>query len=153
MGIKENFAQALKELTGGASEQPQEKNDKSSVKASQVEDLRRMVESDAADISSEINGETGYEAVPAPLMPEKAAEMKEKLFSISNLDDVGRHVKEYEQDCFRVWRDEQKAAGTYEKNMAIIFSGFDYIKSDDKTIKPWTEANEKKIINWLEERP
>jgi cytoskeletal protein CcmA (bactofilin family) len=42
MGIKENFTQAVKELTGGG------KDDKA-VKTSQVEDLRRAVETEALD--------------------------------------------------------------------------------------------------------
>jgi arylsulfatase K len=84
-------------------------------------------------------------------LPEKAAEMKEKLYRISNLDDVAARVKEYEQDSFRVWRHEQMEAGTYYKNMARIYSGWDNIKAEDA--QPWTEENEKKIIAWLEETP
>jgi arylsulfatase K len=87
----------------------------------------------------------------APKLPEKAAGMKSMLYSISNLDEVAKQVKEYEQDSFRVWRHEQKEAGTYEKNMARIYSGWDYIKSEDAV--PWSEENEKKVIAWLEETP
>jgi arylsulfatase K len=87
----------------------------------------------------------------APKLPEKAVEMKGILYSISNLDEVAKQVKEYEQDSFRVWRHEQKEAGTYEKNMARIYSGWDYIKSEDTL--PWSEENEKKVIAWLEETP
>ena len=89
----------------------------------------------------------------APLMPEKCAEMKETLYGISNLDEVARLVREYDQDSFRVWRHEQKEAGTYEKNMSRIYSGWDHLKSDDKDIIPWSEDNEKKVIKWLEEMP
>jgi arylsulfatase A-like enzyme len=84
-------------------------------------------------------------------LPEKAAEMKKILYGISNLDEVAAHVKEHEQDSFRVWRHEQMDAGTYYKNMARIYSGWDYIKAEDA--QPWTEENEKKVIAWLEEMP
>jgi hypothetical protein len=77
--------------------------------------------------------------------------MKGMLYNISNLDEFAKQVKEYEQDSFRVWRHEQKEAGTYEKNMARIYSGWDYIKSGDAV--PWSEENEKKVIAWLEETP
>jgi arylsulfatase K len=87
----------------------------------------------------------------APRFPEKAAEMKSTLYRISNLDEVAKQVKEYEQDSFRVWRHEQREAGTYEKNMARIYSGWDYIKDEDTV--PWSEENEEKVIAWLEETP
>jgi arylsulfatase K len=87
----------------------------------------------------------------APKLPKKAAEMKGILYNISNLDDVAKQVKEYEQDSFRVWRHEQKEAGTYEKNMARVYSGWNYIRSEDAV--PWTDENEKRVIAWLEETP
>jgi hypothetical protein len=33
--------------------------------------------------------------------------------------------------------------------MARIYSGWDYIKSEDAS--PWSEENENKVIAWLEE--
>ncbi|MCL2834529.1 MAG: sulfatase-like hydrolase/transferase [Treponema sp.] len=88
----------------------------------------------------------------AALLPEKTAAMKKKLYQISDLDMVGKLVEENGQDCFRVWRDEQKTAGTYEKTMARIYAGWDHIGGDDK-IPVWSDANEKKIIGWLEKMP
>jgi len=83
--------------------------------------------------------------------PDKAAEMKAALYRISDLDKVASQVKEYEQDSFRVWRDEQKAAGTYEKTMARIYSGWD--NPEELNIRPWSEADENKVMAWLEECP
>ena len=85
----------------------------------------------------------------ASSMPEKAREMKAALYKISDLDKVAAHVKEYEQDSFRIWRDEQKAAGTYEETMARIYAGWDNPKELD--IKPWSKEREDRIIEWLEE--
>jgi arylsulfatase A-like enzyme len=84
-------------------------------------------------------------------MPGKTEEMKKALYNISNLDEVAAKVKEYEQDSFRVWRHEQKEAGTYYKNMARIYSGWDGIGPDKA--KPWTEEDENNITQWLEETP
>ncbi|MCL2077218.1 MAG: polymer-forming cytoskeletal protein [Oscillospiraceae bacterium] len=75
MGIKENFTQAVKELTGGAKEQP-EKSDR--IKSSQVEDLRRAVEDEPV----------GQRLQPAPTernenseRPEHAAATAERAVS------------------------------------------------------------------------
>jgi arylsulfatase K len=87
----------------------------------------------------------------APKLPGKAAEMKDVLYNISNLDEVAGQVKEYDQDSFRVWRHEQREAGTYEKNMARIYSGWDYLKSGEAV--PWNEEHEKIVSAWLEETP
>ncbi|MCL2832074.1 MAG: sulfatase-like hydrolase/transferase [Treponema sp.] len=87
----------------------------------------------------------------AATYPDRTAEMKAALYRISDLDKVGSRVKEYEQDCFRVWRDEQKEAGTYLETMSRIYSGWDH--PEQLVIKPWNNENEQKVLAWLEEVP
>jgi len=60
---------------------------------------------------------------------------------------VDAKVKEYDRRSFRQWRDQQRAAGTYEQNMARIHSGWDNLP--DGQIIPWTEQDEKLIDQWL----
>ena len=57
MGIRENFTQAVKELAGSGKEQI-EKTDKGERKLSQVDDLRRAIESDTADRIAPVYGRT-----------------------------------------------------------------------------------------------
>ncbi|MCL2108126.1 MAG: polymer-forming cytoskeletal protein [Oscillospiraceae bacterium] len=84
MGLRENFTQALRELSGTtpAKEPSLEKDVKAaSVKASQVEDLRRKVESDMAEITSELAAGESFSApyIPAPVVQDTAAVFPQNL--------------------------------------------------------------------------
>ncbi len=83
--------------------------------------------------------------------PEVAAEMDARLRQIVDYEAVDAKVKDYDKRSFRQWRSEQLAAGTYERNMARIFSGWDGLAEDDPAISPWTEEDEKLITDWLGE--
>ncbi len=87
----------------------------------------------------------------AGAMTEKVAQMRQLMESYSDLDAVNRRVREYEQDSFRIWRQEQLAAGTYHDNMSRIYSGWDDIAPED--IRPWSEEDEKMVLEWLEKMP
>lgn len=87
----------------------------------------------------------------ADSLPEKAREMKQLLNSVMDLEKVDAHVKEYDRDSFRVWRQEQLASGSYYDAMALIYSGFDEINACE--IKPWTQEEEAALLEWLEQIP
>ena len=74
--------------------------------------------------------------------------MDDLLRSIVDDGAVDRKVKDYDRRSFREWRQEMKRTGKYEETMARIFSGWDNLKPKD--IQPWTEADEKRILEWLE---
>jgi len=84
----------------------------------------------------------------AEQMPEKCAQMDARLRKIVDYEAFNALVEENDKDCFRVWRDEQKTAGTYEANMAEIFSCGEDVKPEQ--IVPWSEADEQQIVSWLE---
>ena len=79
MGIKENFTQALRELSGGGKEAQQDKT-----KAAQVEDLRRAVESDITEMVEEPSEETTYEPVSAQTIQDSIASFPQNLSMQSN---------------------------------------------------------------------
>jgi len=83
----------------------------------------------------------------APVRPETAKEMDRLLRSIVDYDTVDARAKAYDRESFRRWREKERAAGTYEKNMAWIHSGFDRMKAEDA--QPWTIADEALIEKWL----
>ncbi|MCL1822743.1 MAG: polymer-forming cytoskeletal protein [Oscillospiraceae bacterium] len=66
MGIKENFTQAVKELTGGGKSQP-ETQDKN--KTSKVDDLRRAIETETAEKSVVPAAESKISAPPIQVTP------------------------------------------------------------------------------------
>jgi len=78
---------------------------------------------------------------------EVVKEMDKDLRSIVDYEKVDCQVKDYDRESFSRWRKEQLAAGTYWKNMACIFSGWDYLK--EKDILPWTQEDEERIKSWL----
>lgn len=87
----------------------------------------------------------------AKTMPEKVAQMRQLMEKYSDLEAVNSRVREYEQDSFRIWRQEQLAAGTYHDNMSRIYSGWDGIAPED--IRPWSDEDEKMVLEWLEKMP
>ncbi len=83
----------------------------------------------------------------AAAAPDVVSEMDARLREIVDYEAVDAKVKEYDRRSFRQWRDQQRAAGTYEQNMARIHSGWDNLPDDE--IIPWTEQDEKLIDQWL----
>jgi hypothetical protein len=82
-------------------------------------------------------------------MPEKCAQMDSRLRKIDDYEAFDARVKEHDKDCFRLWRDEQLASGTYRAHMAEIFSGGENVKPDQ--IRPWTDQEEEAVLAWLEQ--
>ncbi len=80
--------------------------------------------------------------------PEQCEAMHAQLNALVDFDAVDAAVKEQDKRCFRVWQQEQKENGTYDQNMALIYSGFDYLTAQQTT--PWTAQDEEKIVAWLE---
>jgi arylsulfatase K len=83
----------------------------------------------------------------APVRPDVVADMNGLLHRIVDVEGVDAKVKAYDRRCFARWREEQKAAGTYEQTMARIYSGSDGVP--DNEIVPWTRADEARIEAWL----
>ena len=77
--------------------------------------------------------------------------MDAKLREIVDYDAVDAKVKAYDRAAFSEWRDEQKAAGTYESNMARIFAGWDQIPEDHDLV--WSAEDEARIEEWLAKGP
>jgi len=85
----------------------------------------------------------------APSRPEVVADMDARLRKVVDYEAVDAKVKAYDRAAFRQWRDEQKAAGTYEDLMARVYSGWDDLP--DEEVMPWTAEDEAQIERWLEE--
>ena len=83
----------------------------------------------------------------APSLPDKVREMDALLRSVVDYEAVDAKAKAYDRASFRQWREEQRAAGTYEDMMARVFSGWDGLEPGEGT--PWTEADEALIEEWL----
>jgi arylsulfatase K len=79
--------------------------------------------------------------------PDVIADMDTKLREIVDYEAVDAKVKAYDRESFARWRDEQRAAGTYEAEMSRIHSGFDGIT--DEQVIPWSAADEARIATWL----
>ncbi|HHW10243.1 MAG TPA: sulfatase-like hydrolase/transferase [Firmicutes bacterium] len=78
------------------------------------------------------------------------AELEALMSTIVDCEAVDARAKAYDKESFRLWRLKQKAEGTYEKNMALIYSGFDAVRLDD--LAAWTEEDEALIRHWLGEK-
>ncbi len=80
--------------------------------------------------------------------PEVVAEMDARLREIVDYEAVDARVKDYDRRSFRQWRHEQKAAGTYARTMARIYSGWDDLEESSDV--QWTAADEAAIEKWLD---
>ena len=83
----------------------------------------------------------------APSRPEVIRELDARLREIVDYEAVDGKVKAYDRRCFRRWRMEQRSAGTYDEQMARIFSGWNDLAPED--VVPWTEENERQIVEWM----
>ena len=81
--------------------------------------------------------------------PEVAADMDGRLREIVDYEAVAAKVAAYSRQSFRRWRDEHRAAGTYEQTMARIYSGWNNVPADE--LLPWTAEDEALIEKWLAE--
>lgn len=79
--------------------------------------------------------------------PETVAEMDALLRGIVDYEEVDARAKAYDKRSFIAWREEQRAAGTYEDQMARIHSGWDALPDDE--VEPWTGEDEAQIEAWL----
>jgi len=79
--------------------------------------------------------------------PEIIAGMDALLRSIVDYEEVDARAKAYDKRSFIAWREEQRAAGTYEDQMARIHSGWDALPDDE--VEPWTDEDEAQIEAWL----
>ncbi len=85
----------------------------------------------------------------AAARPDVVADMDARLRGIVDYEAVDAKVKAYDRASFARWRDEQRSAGTYESNMAIMHSGWAGVTAE--TADPWTEADEAQVETWLAE--
>ena len=83
----------------------------------------------------------------AAARPDVVADMDGRLREIVDVDAVDAKVKAYDRASFAQWRDQQKAVGTYETNMAVTHSGWTDITPE--TADPWTGDNEAQVAQWL----
>jgi arylsulfatase A-like enzyme len=74
-------------------------------------------------------------------------EMDAHLREIVDYEEVDARAKAYDRHSFRQWRREQLAAGTYQRTISRIYSGWDDLADDE--IQPWTDADERQIERWL----
>ncbi len=79
---------------------------------------------------------------------DKVEEMNTLLRSIVDYMKVYKEVEEYNKEAFKLWRRLHKEKGDYEELMARIFSGWNV---SDEEVKPWTDEDEKVILEWLNE--
>lgn len=80
-------------------------------------------------------------------MPEKCEDMDNLLMSFVDYHELNDKIIKYDKASFRKWREQTLNEGTYQENMTRIFSGWDI--DENYVSKPWTEENEKLIIEWL----
>ena len=85
----------------------------------------------------------------APSQPDKVKRMDSLLRSVVDYEAVDAKGKEYDKRSFREWREEHKAAGTYEDLMAKVYCGWDSLPEEE--VQPWAEEDERKILEWLGE--
>lgn len=79
----------------------------------------------------------------------KTRELDELLRGIVDYEAVDNEAKAYDRRAFARWRDERKAAGDYEKLMALVYSGWDGLDDRPDLIRPWTAEDEALIEAWL----
>jgi len=87
----------------------------------------------------------------APRRPEVVKMMDDVLRRVVDYEAVDARVKAYDRCSFRDWRRQQLEAGTYERMMARIFSGWDYLEND--TTLAWPKDYEDRIVAWLDGQP
>ena len=80
--------------------------------------------------------------------PALVREMDAALRAVVDPEEVDARVTAYERRCFRRWREDELAAGTYRDTMARIFSGWDDVPEEE--IVPWTDEEEEKLSAWLD---
>jgi arylsulfatase A-like enzyme len=83
--------------------------------------------------------------------PEIVRELDAELHRIVDVEAVDAEAKAYDREAFARWREERKAAGDYEEQMALVYSGWDGLKERPDLIQPWTDADEARITAWLED--
>jgi len=83
----------------------------------------------------------------AAALPHVAASMHDLLRHVVDYDEVDARVKSYDKGSFHDWREQQRAAGTYERTMARVYSGWDNLPDD--AVTPWTGEDEDMIEQWL----
>jgi len=78
--------------------------------------------------------------------PDIVAEMDRRLRDIVDYEAVDARIKAHDRRSFAEWRGQERAAGTYERTMARIHSGWD---AADAPVSPWTAEDEARIERWL----
>ena len=66
---------------------------------------------------------------------------------IVDYQEVDARAEAYDRHALVRWRREQLAAGTYERTMARVYSGWDGLGDDE--VQPWTEEDEALFASWL----
>ncbi len=79
--------------------------------------------------------------------PDVVREMEGIMRAHFDLEGIEQRARQYDLRRFRQWRDEQKRAGTYERTMALVYSGYSRLCLND--VVGWTDDDEQKIEEWL----
>ncbi len=83
--------------------------------------------------------------------PEMVEEMDEILLKNFNCESIDQAAKEYDRREFTKWREGAKKDGSYRNTMSRVYSGYGPLSIED--IMPWTDEEEKKITDWLNQMP
>lgn len=89
------------------------------------------------------------------IRPDLVQDMDARMRKLTDYETHDRIVKEYDRDSFRVWRDAHLQAGDYYELMARIFCGSDDWNiggenAERRVIPPWTQEDDRTVIQWLE---
>ncbi len=86
----------------------------------------------------------------ASARPEVVAELDGVLEGHFDCAGIDAAARAYDRESFLRWREGALASGTYERDMAHVYSGFD--RQSIEEMRPWTAADEAVIERWLAER-
>ncbi len=83
----------------------------------------------------------------ASARPEVVAELDGLLEANFDCAGIDAAARAYDRESFLRWREGARAAGTYERDMAHVYSGFDHQSIEE--LRPWTAEDEARIEAWL----
>ncbi len=86
----------------------------------------------------------------AAARPAVVAELDGLLEASFDCAGIDAAARAYDRESFLRWRAEALAAGTYERDMALVYSGFD--RQSIEELRPWAAEDEARIQAWLAQR-
>lgn len=82
--------------------------------------------------------------------PEMVRTLDAELREIVDYETVDTQAKTEDRECFAAWREEALREGTYEEQMAAVYSGAGH---PPLPVQPWREEDEERIRQWLAGKP